>query len=456
MDPYADNYNAEATKDDESCTYTTSKEAQLAEEEFAAAFAGSGNVVTDPGVSTTSLTPSGGATTGTLSTPPVSMTATTYHGAVAPSGAVWFEGWSFLDNIVKGNTTDVDRALTFADTVTIKDDGSGTGTITLKKDTLYILDGLVFVNDGQTLTIEAGTVIKGKGTPTGSDNASALIVAQGGKIMANGTAAAPIIMTAEADNLDGTSTATTRGEWGGLIIIGKAFANLSTGTGSVEGIPTSETRGSYGGTNDDDNSGVINYVSIRHGGSDIGAGNEINGLSLYTVGSGTEIDYVEVVANKDDGIEWFGGTVNVSHFISAYCGDDALDYDEGFRGMQQFGVIYQDPTAGEADRGGEHDGGPSDCEDCTPFANPKFYNITSIGNSESRAITFRDNAGGEYHNSIFINYEKGVDVEFLLETSQDSYKQFQDGNLKVMNNIFFNIEGGAKTTGEDLFTVSAQ
>ena len=202
------------------------------------------------------------------------------------------------------------------------DPGEGTGTRTLYSDTTYYLDGLVFVNEGQVL-------IKGK--PGTGENASALIVARGGTINAVGTAQEPIIFTCEADDLTGSINTTDRGLWGGLIVLGKGKLNSSPGETAVEGIPTSEPRGLYGGDDDGDNSGILKYISIRHGGSDIGEGNEINGLTLGGVGSGTTIEYIEVVANKDDGVEFFGGSPQLKNILVAYCGDDSFDYDEGFR-----------------------------------------------------------------------------------------------------------------------------
>ncbi|MCD4683460.1 MAG: hypothetical protein K8R86_09280, partial [Bacteroidales bacterium] len=216
------------------------------------------------------------------------------------------------------------------DEYTIVDDGNGTGTTTWKSGKTYFLEGFVFVNAGQTLTIEPGCVIKGKAGQ--GENASALIVSRDGKIMAEGTADNPIIFTAEADDLNGSVSITDRGLWGGLIVLGNAKLNSAPGESQIEGIPTSEPRGRYGGDNDADNSGILKYVSIRHGGTDIGEGNEINGLTLGGVGSGTIIDYVEVIANKDDGVEFFGGNPQLKHILVAYVGDDSFDYDEGFRG----------------------------------------------------------------------------------------------------------------------------
>lgn len=330
--------------------------------------------------------------------------------------------------------------------VTVKDLGEGTGTTTWTKDNIYVLEGFVFVNEGQTLTIEAGTIIKGK-SGQGSSSA-ALVVSRGAKIMADGTASDPIIFTTESDDIardntgaltceGGNLPATARGLWGGVVILGAASLNSSPGVTAIEGIPTTEGRGEYGGTNDEDDSGTFRYVSIRHGGTDISANNEINGLTLGGVGNGTTIEYVEVIANKDDGFEWFGGTVNTKYLVSAYCGDDALDYDEGWRGYNQYWLVVQSDDA--ADNGGEHDGG-TEPEDATPYAIPVIYNATFYGNPEARALRFRDNAGGKYFNSIFVNFSEGVEIE-KLETEQDSYKQYLDNGLEIKANMFWDISG---------------
>ncbi len=334
------------------------------------------------------------------------------------------------------------------DEYTIKDNGNGTGTVTWKTGKTYHLDGFVFVNSGQTLTIEPGCVVKG--LPGQGENASALIVARGGKIIAEGTREKPIIFTAEGDDLNGSVGMSDRGLWGGLIILGKARLNSTPGESQIEGIPTNEPRGRYGGNDDNDNSGILKYISIRHGGTDIGDGNEINGLTLGAVGSGTVIDYVEILANKDDGIEFFGGAPRLKHILSVYCADDSFDYDEGFRGYGQFWVAIQNPN--EGDRIGEHDGG-TDPETGTPFAEPHIYNVTYIGrgtDAGKRVITFRDNAGGHYINSIFVNQTKGIDIENLADI-QDSYKQFQNGLLTIENNIFWNIADG---TADGIFRIS--
>lgn len=415
---------------------------------FAAYFATAGNVVADPAFAIESIQPTGSLPAAT-SPSDAWFDAVSYVGAVNPSGTPWYSGWSFYENIVGGSTNS--DALTLPTNVVTVTDASlngSTDTIYWTNNNLYKLSGFVFVNSGKVLMIEAGTIIQGM-SGTGS-NASALIVARGGKIYAEGTASQPIIFTYDGDA--GNTSASTRGQWGGLIVLGSASLNSAPGTTQIEGIPTSETRGNYGGSNDADNSGIIRYVSIRHSGTNIGADNEINGLTLGGVGSGTTIEYVEIIGNADDGIECFGGTANVKYLISAYCADDAYDYDEGYRGKNQFVIVHQDPSAGNADRGGEHDGG-TDPETATPYAIPVFFNVTSIGNPNSRALTFRDNAGGKYYNSIFTNFGKGVDIEDLTSQNQDSYKQFQDGNLILQNNVFFNI--GAGTTGAQIFTVTS-
>ena len=193
----------------------------------------------------------------------------------------------------------------------------------------------------------------------GTDETSALIITRGAKINAEGTRDEPIIFTAELDDLSTTTdlTATTNLLWGGVIILGRApiGENINNPaenypTDIVEGIPSDEIRIRYGGTDAMDDSGILRYVSIRHGGSILGGDNEINGLTLGGVGAGTTIDYVEVFANKDDGFEFFGGTVNATHIVSAFVGDEAFDFDESWNGHVQFAFAIQqdaDPEIGD-------------------------------------------------------------------------------------------------------------
>ncbi|HAF27997.1 MAG TPA: hypothetical protein DCG75_03020 [Bacteroidales bacterium] len=320
----------------------------------------------------------------------------------------------------------------------ITDDGSGTGTTTWTNDKEYILEGFVFVNPGQTLTIEPGTVIRAK---TGQgENASALIVARGAKIIAAGTLEEPIVFTVEGDDLEGSVPLEARGLWGGLIILGNAQLNSEFNESKIEGIPFSEPRGIYGGSVNNDNSGILKYVSIRHGGTNIGADNEINGLTLGGVGSGTTIEYVEVISNQDDGFEFFGGTVNCKYLVSAFCGDDAFDFDEGYRGKGQFWIAIQAPSLG--DNLAEHDGG-TDPVYGEPYCIPEIYNATYIGNNtlhSSNLMVFSDDAGGKYYNSIFTYQSGGTKIEYI-DGFNDSFHQFENENLVLENNIFYNIEG---------------
>ncbi|MDZ7739948.1 MAG: hypothetical protein U5K32_12965 [Bacteroidales bacterium] len=209
---------------------------------------------------------------------------------------------------------------------------------------VYILEGRIAVLDGVTLTIEPGVIVKGR-VGSGS-NATALLIARGAKLMAEGTDSSPIIFTSVADNIlpgeieSPNMDTDLNGLWGGLLILGKAPISADATAVQIEGIPPSDQNGLYGGTEENDNSGVIRYISIRHGGANIGEGNEINGLTLGGVGSGTTIENVEIIANQDDGIEWFGGKVNVTNVIVWNTGDDAIDTDQSWGGtLDNFIII---------------------------------------------------------------------------------------------------------------------
>lgn len=223
-----------------------------------------------------------------------------------------------------------------------------TSDTTWESDKVYILGGRITVEAGATLTIEEGTIVKGE-AGTGA-NSTALLVARDGILNANGTADAPIIFTSVADEISPEDVtagnfgspnldSNINGLWGGVIILGNAPISASAESVQIEGIPTSDTNGLYGGTDPNDSSGSITYISIRHGGTNIGEGNEINGLSLGGVGNGTVIENIEVVANQDDGIEWFGGTVEVTNVLIWNNGDDALDTDQAWAGSVTNSVL---------------------------------------------------------------------------------------------------------------------
>ena len=422
-----------------------------------ATIAAGGNTLEDPAlagiartVGSASLDPrpsaSGPAASGAIDTGDDFFDDVDFRGAFNPTGSLWTNNWTALSQ--NGFTPAPGEVTVSADIAE---------NTTWTSDNTYLLDGLIFVEAGATLTIEAGTVIKGllQENITTGDGASALIVRRGAMIEASGTAAMPIVFTSEIDDVNDPedSTQRDRGLWGGVIILGAASTNQPTTDNQIEGIPETEDA-LYGGTDDEDNSGTLRYVSIRHGGFSISGveGDEINGLTLGGVGSGTTIEFVEVYANFDDCFEWFGGTVNTKYLVGAFCGDDTFDYDQGFRGLGQFWFsIHDDDTAG---RGGEHDGGDAGGDDAMPFSTPVMYNVTYIGSGENavvaggdnndRTFAIRDNAGGQYWNSIFTDYPGvALNIEDLADdAAEDSRKRLEDGSLAFANNLWFGYGAG--------------
>ncbi|HPE86885.1 MAG: T9SS type A sorting domain-containing protein [Bacteroidales bacterium] len=337
--------------------------------------------------------------------------------------------------------------------VTITDEDLA-GDAAWTNDHVYLLNGFVYLEEG-TLTIEAGTVVKGMAVPTTGDNASALIITQGARIEAIGTPTAPIIFTAEFDDIEDPADLdeTDRGLWGGLILLGYGRLGFETETSYVEGIPEGEERAVYGGSNDDDDSGILRYVSVRHGGAELSAGNEINGVTFGGVGRNTVVEHVEVIANDDDGFEWFGGAVSAKWLVSAFNKDDAFDFDMGWRGNGQFwfAVLATD----EADNAGEHDGAKPD--DALPFSKPVIYNATYIGSGveattkNSTCLHFRDATGGTYANSIFTEFaNEALEVEDLPSTSGvDSRQRMEEGDLVLKNNIWWAFGSGDELNAGD-------
>lgn len=316
----------------------------------------SSSVAATGGTATVTTDGTSGATSGTIT---VTFTAA----STAGSGSVLL---TVTDS--DGQTDDATAVINIteapvAPVVSVR--GEITGTVNWTNDNVYLLETRVTVVEDAVLNIEAGTVIKGA---SGQGAAStALVVARGGTLNANGTAAAPIIFTSAQDNITPAMIAagnfqspnlmpSQSGQWGGVIILGRApisvtnkdeLAGISNTESQIEGIPVTDQNGRYGGNDVNDNSGTIRYISIRHGGTNIGAGNEINGLTLGGVGSGTTIEWVEVVANDDDGIEWFGGTVNVTGVLIWNSNDDALDTDQDWTGTCDNFIVVT-PNGGSA------------------------------------------------------------------------------------------------------------
>ena len=330
--------------------------------------------------------------------------------------------------------------------------GTLTGTVNWTKDNNYYLDGYVYVADGAVLNIEPGTVVRGYAGSV--ENASALIVKRGGKINAIGTVDEPVIFTSEADQ-DLTRPNTFRGEWGGVIILGRGTHSNLTDDNGIEGVPSSE-EAYYGGNIKDDNSGTLRYVSIRHAGVELAADEEINGLTLGAVGSGTTIEFVEVTSNDDDGVEFFGGSVNCRYMIVTDCADESYDTDEGYDGYLQF--IYTGQMGdGTGDNFGEHDGGPGSNLYGTPLSKIIISNATYVGGgaaSGDRTLTLKEYFAGSFYNSIFAEQAKGIRImyrnDFENGAKGGAFANWKNGIIKIENNIFQNIADG---TAAGIFTV---
>jgi hypothetical protein len=308
----------------------------------------------------------------------------------------------------------------------------------------------VYVLNGASLTIEAGTVIKAR--PGTDANTSCLIVTAGGKIFANGTAHNPIIFTAEADDVSDPDDLPIfqRGLWGGVVLLGAATINTpvdTTGSAATpkydvfEGLPDSQVNGQnvhrFGGNDDNDSSGVLRYVSIRHAGIVFQPNRELNGLSMGAVGRGTVLENIEAYAIADDGYEWFGGTVNTRYLVSAFNDDDAFDTDQGWRGKNQFWFAIQEP--GRKDHGAELNGEPNGLAvSNAPIANYEIYNATWIGagtnTTGNRGMIIREYAAPRIYNSVLTEFGgAGVSVDVR------SAVHVTNGLCDLRDNIFWNF-----------------
>lgn len=234
---------------------------------------------------------------------------------------------------------------------------------TIKKG-VYVLKGWVYITSGSTLTIEAGTVIKGdKATK------AAIVVERGGKIIAQGTVDSPIVFTSNQP-----AGSRKPGDWGGIIICGKATNNKTEMI--IEGGPRSK----HGGDDDADNSGILSYVRIEFAGYPLKTDQEINGLTMGSVGNGTKIDHVQVSYSNDDSFEWFGGTVNAKYLIAYYGWDDDFDTDNGYRGRVQFCLGIRNPKIADKSNSNSFESdNNADGTTQVPVTKPVFSNITLIG-----------------------------------------------------------------------------
>ena len=302
----------------------------------------------------------------------------------------------------------------------------GTDT-TWTADREVLLEGAVFVAAGATLTIEPGTRIYGSSATNGT-----LVVARDGRILAVGTREAPIVMT--SDQRDGDRA---RGDWGGLIINGAAPLNIPGGVAEGEG-----DTGEYGGTDPNDDSGVLRYVRVEFAGAEISPDNELNGIAFQGVGDRTEVDFVQVHLNKDDGVEFFGGTVNAKHVVCTGIADDSFDWTDGWTGKGQFWIAQQ--RGDDADQGIEADNNGEN-NDLTPVSNPTLFNLTLIGDPDTDqgdesdiGILLREGTRARIANSIVMGFKDyGLDVD-----NAATYRNLVDRSIRVTHSIFHgNLDG---------------
>jgi hypothetical protein len=386
----------------------------------------------------------------TLSTPPSGIEAVDFRGAFGSTN--WADGWSYLSTA--GFFGDIAAgaepvAISSLPGVTGPAPFRVTGDVTLISGVDYLLDTEIYV-DGGTLTIQPGVMIA-------ADTDGALVVTRGSQIFAEGTAEQPIVFTSllEYDHIQDPVNNPApeigdNGQWGGVIVLGSApinfyvagnpftgatGGNTNRGENRIEGVSDgADTDGDgigdlleYGqdnylsggllvaGTpNPADNSGVLKYVSIRFGGKVLGLDNEINGLTMGGVGSGTTIEHVEVVNNTDDGFEWFGGTVNCKYLVSAFNEDEDFDMDEGYSGKIQFAFAIREDAldgASNVENGSELDGGNGSLLTGTPFTTAQVWNATYIGAGRVGAVAakgnvfrMKDNFAGQFHNCVFDDF----------------------------------------------------
>ncbi|AZB30508.1 hypothetical protein [Chryseobacterium balustinum] len=299
------------------------------------------------------------------------------------------------------NNDDTEEVSSTLDPNDFKGDIQSGQTVTLDATKTYKLTGKLWVKEGATLIIPAGTKI------VASEGANYLIVDRGAKIFINGTAAAPVVFEGAVNK---------PGSWGGIVVLGKAPSNRS-----AAGTSTSELGElTYGGTTKDDNSGSIQYVKIKNSGFKYNPSKEFNGLSLFGVGSGTKVSYVYIYDGADDGVEFFGGNVNADHIVVLGVGDDSIDWTEGWQGTAEY--IYaarKKEYANDAEpgnRGVEAD--TQDPDHDTTFgngvSNPTIKNATFLGNTkgtESQAMKIRAGSQGKFDNIVLANFSTGIDFE---------------------------------------------
>ncbi|HYG50260.1 MAG TPA: T9SS type A sorting domain-containing protein [Flavobacteriales bacterium] len=338
----------------------------------------------------------------------------------------------------------------------------GTPTVTVSSDittnttwttgTIVLLQNKVYVKSGATLTIQPGVIIRGEQSSQGT-----LIITKGSKIMAVGTQTNPIIFTS-----DQAAGLRAEGDWGGLVLLGQAKNNQPGGVANIEGI-TASADTEYGGTNDLDNSGTLQYVRIEFPGIALAPNKEINGLTLGSCGSGTVVDHIQVSFSGDDSFEWFGGTVDAKYLVSFRGLDDDFDTDFGYSGRVQFALSIKDKDLSDA-------AGDSNCfesdNDATgtnalPRTSPIFSNVTIIGPKMDGSVSLpvgekfeksfrlRRNTATSVHNSLSTGWEKGLSIEG--SAAENNYSGGTVDSAYFRENVLSNYGGAAKVTASTSF-----
>lgn len=367
--------------------------------------------------------------------------------------------FALLAATAQARTTDGGKPVKFV----FDADLTGSSNVTWYPDTVYNLKEFVFLESGGSLTILPGTIVKGD---TGRQaNAKALIISRGAKIVAQGNRANPIIFTTALDTVDSQTDLTVddRGLWGGLLILGQARISDGKFEEAIEGIPLqgglSDPRARYGGIggdtttfNDDDSSGALSYVSIRHGGSVLEANNEINGLTLGGVGRRSVFDHIEVFGNADDDVEFFGGVPDMKYVAASYSDDDGFDTDEGYRGRIQFGFRLISDLVGN--NGTENDGAELPIT-TTPFTHQNWYNLTLVGSGVDIAITtndrgfhIRDNCTPRIRNSIWTQFDE-------LVGTLENVQSMDTSQLKITDNIWWGFGCDTGLIANDALTTDS-
>jgi hypothetical protein len=319
--------------------------------------------------------------------------------------------------------------------------GRFTNDVVLTNDTYWVLRGTVFVHEPARLIIQPGTTIIGETATRGT-----LVIDRGAQIIADGTREQPIVFTS-----DQPVGQRNRGDWGGLIINGRAPLNLPGGVGLGEG-----DTGIYGGDDPNDNSGILRFVRVEFAGIEFSPDNELNGIAFQGVGRGTIVDHIQVSFNKDDGIEMFGGSVDIKHAVLTGIGDDSVDWTFGWNGRMQFVIVQQ--RGDDADKGIEADNNGNN-NDLLPRSNPTIYNATFIGDPSTtfgaesvEGLRLREGTAGTLRNIIVMGFKTvGVNV-----ANPSTLQEVQSGALSLSHAIFFgNLTGNFGSGASTLIAANA-